>query len=157
MCGSSVTSTAGTALDKNPLDGNAPTAAVAPTMGSGSSTTSLATVPDERAVWIHQRLRIRSSQNLVDLDSDHLDLNGTDDVEGSGGGDRAARSPHAAKEGAAARFGARMRGRKKAAGKVRVKTFDIRVEEYKEERRQVSVKASRESSVRSLPAAVVHR
>lgn len=113
----------------------------------------MAAVPDERAVWIHQHLRIRSSQNLVDLDPDHLDVVRTENVEGGGGSDIAAELPHAAREwaagSAAARAGARTRRRKKAARKVRVKAFDIRVEEYKEERRQVNEKqASRESSMR---------
>lgn len=165
-------------------------------------------VPDERAVWIHQYLRISSSQNLVDIDVD-MDIGGTtlckgSCVDGVSGADcrmrsrkrkgaAAAAAAHAAvvavipeeagtttavaaaeaaAEAAAAtqrhsgskyrgtlaspttRDGARkprtdrmldLRTRNKAAPgsnktrrKVRVKAFEIRIEEYKEECRHVS-------------------
>lgn len=169
---SSITPAAGTTTDKHPLEENV---AHATTAASSSSTTSAAVVPDERAVWIHQRLRIRSSQNLVDVD---LDVERAEHVNdgGGGGSDLAARLPRAAREGAAgagsaaaaaARGGAGARGRqhhhmatragrkkKATAGrKVRVKTFDIRVEEYIEERRQVSGETCRESGMCPTPAA----
>eukprot|EP00903_Cladosiphon_okamuranus_P016164 g14917.t1 len=64
---------------------------------------SVSSIPDERAVWVSQRLCIRSTQNLVDID-----------VEGT----RAAIGPMGTKT------------------KVRVKAFDMRVEEYKAQRRQ---------------------
>lgn len=151
-----------------------------------ATSSTVTAIPDERAVWVSQRLRIRSTQNLVDPD---LEADATPCVSGGGGDDGATvpdgGSPHRtqppkneqneaatrqrhgtrqrardasslAATTAVARYGPRMgrnnhiplsiqrTGKKTAPGsrrtrrKVRVKAFDIRVEEYKEERRHVS-------------------
>lgn len=182
-------STAGTSSAEDPFaEGpGAPTTALSDVTSAGSRTTvassNATSVPDERAVWVSQRLRIRSTQNLVDID---LEADATPRVLEEGGDCRAAAGPDAGfarplrppeseeNEAAArqrrgtrsvrgtspsattavARHGRRMRrdyhtpstrtgtkaapGPTRTRGKVRVKAFDIRVEEYKEERRHVS-------------------
>ena len=158
--------------------------------GSSVATSSTVTaIPDERAVWISQRLRIRSTQNLVDVD---LEADGTPQTSGGGAGfgspvagagsarlvqpaetdgktlsetegnksetrqrhktrsvrDAPSSGPSAARHGpkkkrhgqtSLIRTGAQAApGPRRTKSKVRMKAFDIRVEEYKEERRHVS-------------------
>lgn len=152
-----------------------------------SSSTVTTAIPDERAVWISQRLRIRSTQNLVDVD---LEADGTPQTSGGGGGFGAAvpdagpahlvqptepeeNIPKACQRhrtrivrdaSSSSTSAARHEQKKKQHGhsplirtgtqaapgprrtksKVRMKAFDIRVEEYKEERRHVSQGGSHE-------------
>lgn len=157
--------------------------------GSSVATSSTVTaIPDERAVWISQRLRIRSTQNLVDVD---LEADGTPQSSGGGAGfgspvagagsaqlvqpaetdgktsetegnksetrqrhktrsvrDASSSGPSAARHGpkkkrhgqtSLIRTGAQAApGPRRTKSKVRMKAFDIRVEEYKEESRHVS-------------------
>lgn len=173
-------SAAGTASAKDPSGQGDPTAfaEAAPAESRIETRNIVSSIPDERAVWVSQRLRIRSTQNLVDAD---LDVDATPQVSGRGGEYGAAvpdagplqppgneqnqaairqrnrnrRVRDASSSGAAvARYGSRTRrndhalltragtktvpGSTRTGRKVRVKAFDIRVEEYKEVRRHVS-------------------
>lgn len=163
-----------------PGDPTALAKAAPPGLGVTCSNT-MTSIPDERVVWVTQRLRIRSTQNLVDAD---LDADATPHVSGGGGGYGAAvpdaGSPHpvqpieaeenrskarqrhrtrscrdaSSSATTVARCGPKMKrhdhtslirigtnaapGSMRTRSKIRVKAFDIRVEEYKEERRHVS-------------------
>lgn len=172
-------SAAGTASAEGPFAGGlgGPTALaeVTPAGSSIATSNTAASVPDERAVWVRQRLCIRSTQNLVHVDlkadatpcvSDEGGDCGAANVPGAGSpqltqpshneGNKATVCPRhrtrsvrdassSATTTTVARHGPRGRNAHKTAPasrrtsrKVRVKAFDIRVEEYKEERRHVS-------------------
>lgn len=178
-------STADTASAGGPFSGGpeerTTLAEAKPAESSDTSSNTVTSIPDERAVWVSQRLRIRSTQNLVDVDPEgdtmpHVLVEGG----GCGAAVPGAGPPHLVQPTATKEKtpetcqrhrtkgirdssssattvtwrGPRMRrknhssltrtGTKAAPGprrtkrKARVKAFDVRVEEYTEERRHVS-------------------
>ncbi|CAM9468122.1 unnamed protein product [Ectocarpus sp. 4 AP-2014] len=163
----------------NPNDNNSIATAGPARRVAGACSAAAACTPDERAVWITQRLQVRNTQNMLDVDVAACgELSDRGGGGGGGGGGSAAAgavSGHpiksrngpgstastAATQGRSGRStldatvhsatsrkwhskrnAAQTRGpRANAAGpnrakrKTRVRAFDVRIEEYKEERR----------------------